>query len=111
MTAIVFHERSITTTPAASRIAVSSANPVRVMVVVAEHGHDRHVEPRARARDDLDLAGLAVGGQIAREQDDVRRVGDVREGFVDAGRDALVGVQIAGRCDPDTGHRSALHED
>ena len=45
-------------------------------------------------------------GQVAGEQDDVGGVRDVRERLVDARADALVRVQVAGRCDADARHRS-----
>ena len=42
--------------------------------MVAEHGHHRDVEVAHDVGDDLRLLGLAVGGQVAGQQDDVRAV-------------------------------------
>jgi hypothetical protein len=47
--------------------------------VVAEHGHHRRVERVAGVGEDLRLLGLAVGRQVAGEQDRVDLAGDLRE--------------------------------
>ena len=46
-------------------------DPVGVPVVVAQHGEHGHVQAAAGVRDDRGLLGLAVGGQVAGEQQQV----------------------------------------
>ena len=76
---------------------------VGVPVVVAEHGDDRDRQVAHGVGDDLRLLGLAVGGQVAGQQDDVGALVEPRE----RGRRALavVGafavVDVAGGGDPD----------
>ena len=79
------------------------AGAVDVPVVVAEHGDDRDVEVADDVGDDLGLLGLAVGGEVARQQDHVGAVAEAREGRrrTLAVVGALAVVDVARGGDPD----------
>ena len=62
---------SITITPASCEHGGELVGAVGVPVVVAEHGQDRDVEVAHGVGDDRGLLGLAVGAEVAGQQDDV----------------------------------------
>ena len=66
----------------------------RMVVVVAEHGEDRHVELPARSGDHLGLLRLAARREIAGEQDDVGLAAEIRERALDALGAHVRGVDV-----------------
>ena len=74
---------------------------LRMVVVVAEHGEDRHLEPSAGRSDHLRLLRLAARRQVAGEQDDVRLSLELRERTLDAlaARVGSVDVGCGGNAD------------
>ena len=71
-TSWIAYSRWSTRTPASSSTAHHLLAPVRVVVVVAEHGEHRQLERPARIREHGRLLRLAVGRQVAGEQHEVR---------------------------------------
>src|SRR4051794_10392235 len=83
---------------------------VAVPVVVPEHRVDRRLEGRADLGQELALLELAVGGQVAREQDRVDLALDAGEGALDLVAVALVAVHVARRGDADRpGHEGGFN--
>jgi hypothetical protein len=79
---------------------------VRVVVVVSEHGVHGHLERPARIGEHGRLLWLAVRGEVAGEQDDVRLALERRERMRDPLAQGLGAVQVAGGGDTDRlGHR------
>ncbi|MEJ7657293.1 MAG: hypothetical protein WKF33_09725 [Thermoleophilaceae bacterium] len=78
-----------------------------VPVMVAQHGEDRHLKRPARPGQDGGLLGLAVGGQVTSQQEQVGGPGEAGEGGL--GPVAVLGraVHVAGRGNP----QRALGED
>ena len=71
----------------------------RVEVVVAENGADRGRQVAARVCEDERLVDLAVGGQVAREEDQVGLPVDGGERLLDPVAGRLGSVHVPGGCD------------
>jgi hypothetical protein len=77
------------------------AGPVRVPVVVAEHGDDRDLQIPARVREHLGLLGFPEAGQVAGDEDCVDLAGNLPEGRGDCSAVLLTAMDVARRGDPD----------
>ena len=77
------------------------ARPVGVPVVVAEHGGYRDREAATGVGEHLGLFGLAVGGQVAGDEDRVHASGDLRECGGDGSPVFLAAMDVARGGDPD----------
>ena len=65
-------------------------------VVVAQHGEDRQCQVAARVGEHGGLLGLAVGREVAGEQQQVGALVEPGEGLAHARADRLVAVDVAG---------------
>jgi hypothetical protein len=74
---------------------------VAVPVVIPEHGIDRRLQRPADLREQLGLLDLAVGRQVAREQDRVDLAVDAPERALELVAIHLVAVHVARRGDAD----------
>jgi len=95
------------------RVAIENGDPAtaqgvrdlvraaEVMVVVPEDGVDGREQARARVGEDGRLLRVAVGGQVAGEEDQVGLAVDLREGGLDLLAMRLARVDVAGGRDPD----------
>ena len=69
----------------------------RFEIVVAENGDDRHVDRRQLARQHTRFIGQSVVGQVAGNQQDVGRFGNLREERLKGALRGFGAVQIAER--------------
>ena len=74
---------------------------VAVPVVVPEHGEDRNLQGPADLGQQRRLLRLAVGGQVARQQDEIDRAVDPAKRTREVVAIGVVGVDVACCCEAD----------
>ena len=93
--------RSITRTPPRLEHAHDLVHPVRVPVVVPEHGEDRHARPRQASASTAACSGSPWVVRSPASRIEVGPLADPRERLRDLGPVALVAVDVACGGDPD----------